>query len=144
MLNTIMTIIMLLVPCSTFAGQLLTISLKDSSQVLWEKEVDPGDPIWIVHRNSIFGALVWEALELDGQGFLWLKGVKTDHPAVLEYYGLEEVSNQWISLERKFEHLAIRVTLNGEFWICLGKEEVPLSFLIADGSLVEVRGSQAR
>jgi hypothetical protein len=144
MLKMLVALIILLVPCSTSAGQLLSISLKDPHQVIWQKEVNSGEAFWIVHRNSIYGALVWEAFQLDDQGSLWLKGIKTDHPAVLEYYGLEDASNQWIPLERKFEYLAIRVTLNGEFWVYMGKEKVPLSLLVADGSLVEVRGSQAR
>ena len=144
MLKTLTTLIIFLVPWSTSAGQLLSISLKDPHQVIWQKEVNSGESFQIVHRNSIYGALVREAFQLDDQGSLWLKDIKTDHPAVLEYYGLEEASTQWIPLERKFEYLAIRITQNGEFWVIVGKEKIPLSLLVADGSLVEVRGSQAR
>jgi hypothetical protein len=143
-MKILLALFILLVPWPTHAGQLLSISIKDSRQVIWQRDVEPRESFQIVHRNSIYGALVWEAFQLDDQGSLWLKGLKTDHPAVLEYYGLEDVTTQWIPLKRKFEHLAIRVTLNGEFWVYIGKEKIPLSLLVADGSLVEVRGSELR
>jgi hypothetical protein len=105
--------------------------------------MDPGEPVRIVHRNSIYGALVWEAFELDDQGFLRLVGIKTDRPAVLEYYGLEDSSSNWIPMDRKFACLTLRVTRSGGFWVFAGKETVPLSQRVADGSQVEISAGRA-
>ncbi len=65
------------------------------------------------------GSLVWEAFQIDSEGSdFGFRKLKTDSPAVLEYYGLEESSTDWIRADsEKLKSLMIRITANGEFWL---------------------------
>jgi len=51
-------------------------------------EISPSEEVTLFHTNSIYGAPVEEVLEVRN-GDLVLKTVRTDSPAVMEYYGFE-------------------------------------------------------
>ncbi|MEW6665728.1 MAG: hypothetical protein AB1512_10980 [Thermodesulfobacteriota bacterium] len=50
--------------------------------------IDPSEPVFIFHINSIYDQPVTETLEAGAHGFV-LRGVETPSPAVMEYYGFE-------------------------------------------------------
>ena len=128
-----------LIPSPGQAGLSFQIAQVHPPQILWEKSITTPNQFSLVHRNSIYGVLVWEAFRIDKEGRLWLSKIKADSPLVLEYYGLEEFRNTWIEQARKIESLKIRVTANGEFWLEFNQEKIDLSQSVPDGTLLEVR-----
>lgn len=113
----------------------------DSCRVVWEKPISKGNHFSIVHRNSIFGSWVWEAFVIDPQGVIWLEKIKTDHPAVLEYYGLEHSTTDWIRLPRKLGRIPLRITRLGETRLEWREEILFLSALVPDGAFIEIQTS---
>lgn len=121
------------------AASVLQVVLRDSRQVIWERPIVPGELFYLIHRNSIYGSLVWEAFSVDSKGSIWLNRVKTEHPAVLEYYGLEETTKDWISLSREIGRIPLLITALGETRLEWGTESLALSDRIPDGTLIEIR-----
>jgi hypothetical protein len=117
----------------------LQVVLRQTGQILWERSIAPGEPFYLVHRNSIYEATVWEAFQVDAQGAIWLNGVKTKSPAVLEYYGLEECSSGWISLSREIGRISLLVTALGKTRLEYSSESLALSELFPEGTLIEIR-----
>jgi hypothetical protein len=101
--------------------------------------MSPGALFFLVHRNSIYGVLVWEVFQADDQGVIWLKALKTESPAVLEYYGLETSTSDWILLTRKLGTIFILPTSAGNFRLGLNQETVTLSPLAPEGTPLEIR-----
>ena len=57
----------------------------------------------------------------------------------MEYYGLEEVSREWISLSRSIGRISLIITPRGAVTLRFENEEIPLSELLPDGARVEIR-----
>jgi hypothetical protein len=131
--------ILFLIPTAGRSATLLQIVLLDFKQVIWERPISPEEHFYLIHRNSIYDALVWEAFSVDPEGLIWLRRIKTTSPAVLEYYGLEDTSSDWIGLSRKIGRIPLIITSLGEVRLELGKEKVPLSALLPEGTLIEVK-----
>jgi hypothetical protein len=121
------------------AATVLQVVLRDSQQVVWERPITIGDQFFLVHRNSIYESLVWEAFLVDTEGSIWLSRVKTSSPAVLEYYGLEKSSSDWVRLSRKIGRIPMLITPLGEVHLEWGKEKLSLSALMPEGTLIEIR-----
>jgi len=130
---------LLLSPVSLQAALTLQIALRDTKQIYWERPVSNGSVFSLTHLNSIYDAPVEEAFRVDDQGLIWLKALRTDSAAVLEYYGLEEVSREWIALSRPLGRLSLIISPLGEMTFRFEKEEIPLSQLLPDGARVEIR-----
>jgi hypothetical protein len=130
---------LLLSPVSLQAALTLQILLKDTKQIYWEKPVSSGSVFSLTHLNSIYEAPVEEAFGVDDRGQIWLKALRTDSAAVLEYYGLEEVSREWITLSRPLGQISLIISSRGEVTLRFEKEEIPLSELLPDGARVEIR-----
>ena len=81
---------------------------------------------------------------MDDWGLIWLKALRTDSAAVLEYYGLEEVSREWITLSRSVGRISLIITSRGEVTLRFANEEIPLSELLPDGARVEIRAVSER
>jgi hypothetical protein len=128
-----------LIPSLGRATTLLQAALRDFGQVIWERPISPGEQFYLIHRNSIYGSLVWEAFTVDGEGLIWLKGIKSSDPAVLEYYGLEDFSSEWIGLSRKIERIPLLITLLGEVRLEFGPEKLFLSTLLPDGTFLNIQ-----
>ncbi len=128
-----------LLPLPGNAATTLQVILRDSRQVFWERPVSVGDTFFLIHRNSIYGSLVWESFGIDSEGSIWLEKIKTSSPAVLEYYGLEESSSGWISLSRKIEKIPMLITPLGEVRLQYGAEKIALSALLPEGTRIEIR-----
>lgn len=129
----------LLAPSPALADTYLAIFRSLSPEPLWQGKIAPGESFSLVHRNSIYGVLVWEAFQADDQGVIWLKGLKTESPAVLEYYGLEASTSDWILLTRKLGTLFILPTSAGDFRLSFNQETVALSQLAPEGTPLEIR-----
>ncbi len=129
----------LLSPASLQAALTLQIVLKDTKSIYWERPVSSGSVFSLTHLNSIYDAPVEEAFRVDDRGVIWLTAVRTDHAAVLEYYGLEEVSRDWIALSRPIGRLSLIISTKGEVTFHFENETIPLSQLLADGARVEIR-----
>lgn len=76
---------------------------------------------------------------IDAEGFIWLYKIKTNSPAVLEYYGLEESSPDWIKLSRKIGKIPMLITPLGCVSLEWKKEKIRLSALLPEGTLIEIR-----
>lgn len=132
-------LILFLIPSPGLTEMLLQVVLRDSRQIIWGKTVSPGEQFFLIHRNSIYDSLVWEAFLIDNKGVIWLKRIKTSSPAVLEYYGLEDFSSDWIGLSRKVDRIPMLITRGGEVCLEIGNKKVFLSALLPDGSFIEIR-----
>ena len=126
-------------PASLQAALTLQIVLKDTRQIIWERPVSSGSVFSLTHLNSIYDAPVEEAFRVDDRGLIWLKALRTHSAAVLEYYGLEEVSRGWITLSRSVGRISLIITPRGEVTLRFENEEIPLSELLPDGARVEIR-----
>jgi hypothetical protein len=131
--------VFLLSPASLQAALILQIVLKDTRQIYWERPISSGAVFSLTHLNSIYDAPVEEAFRVDDRGQIWLKALRTESAAVLEYYGLEEVSREWISLSRPVGRISLIITRRGAVTLGLENEEIPLSQLLPDGARVELR-----
>jgi hypothetical protein len=138
------TLLLLRSPASLQASLTLQIALKDTKQIYWERPVSSGSVFSLTHLNSIYGALVEEAFRVDDGGRIWLKALRTDSAAVLEYYGLEEVSREWITLSRSLGRISLIITSRGEVTLRYANEEIPLSELLPEGARVEIRAVSER
>jgi hypothetical protein len=131
--------VLLLFPAPLQAALTLQIVLRDTKQIYWERPVSNGSVFSLTHLNSIYDAPVEEAFRVDDQGLIWLTALRTDSAAVLEYYGLEEVSREWIALSRPLGRLSLIISPLGKMTFRFEKEEIPLSQLLPDGARVEIR-----
>ena len=115
-----------LAPSPGHSGLSLQIALIDPQRILWERPVAGNNRFSLIHRNSIYGALVWENFQIDDQGIPWLREIKTESPAVLEYYGLEESQTGWIKRtpqdrfndHQDYHQRGIQLHLDGRVLIC--------------------------
>ena len=131
--------VLLFLPASLSAASTLRIVLQETNQVFWEKPVSNGFVFSLRHLNSLYDTPVEEAFQVDDQGLIWLQALRTDSAGVLEYYGLEEVSREWITLSRPIGRISLIITPRGEVAFRSGDEEIPLSKLLPDGARVEIR-----
>jgi hypothetical protein len=131
--------VLLLFPAPLQAALTLQIVLREPKQIYWERPVSNGSVFSLTHLNSIYDAPVEEAFRVDDQGLIWLTALRTDSAAVLEYYGLEEVSREWIALSRPLGRLSLIISPLGKMTFRFEKEEIPLSQLLPDGARVEIR-----
>jgi hypothetical protein len=129
----------LLSPVPLQAALTLQLVLNDTKQIYWESPVSSGSVFLLSHLNSIFDAPLEEAFRVDDQGLIWLKAIRTASAAVLEYYGLEEVSREWIALNRPIGRLSLIISPLGEMTFRFENKEIPLSRLLPDGARVEIR-----
>jgi hypothetical protein len=131
--------VLLLPPASLPAASVLRIVLKETNRIFWEKPVSSAFVFSLRHLNSIYDTPVEEAFRVDDQGLIWLQALRTDSAGVLEYYGREEVSREWITLSRPIGRISLIITPRGEVTFRSGEEEIPLSKLLPDGARVEIR-----
>ena len=131
--------VFLLSPASLQSALTLQIVLKDTRQIYWERPVSSGSVFSLTHLNSIYETPVEEAFRVDDRGLIWLKALRTDSAAVLEYYGLEEVSREWIPLSRPLGQLSLIISSLGEVTFRFENEEIPFFKLLPNGTRVEIR-----
>lgn len=127
------------VPFPAQCGHILRIQETPSRKILWEKEVSPHDRFTLVHRNSIYGVKVQERLNIESSGIIRLNAIRCENPAVLEYYGLETPSPEWIPMDRRFESFRVFITRKGEFSWEWNGHRLDLSQMVEDKTVVEIR-----
>jgi hypothetical protein len=129
----------LLFPLPATAVQTLQIVLEDSGTIYWETPIPDNGSFILRHCNSIYDAWVEERFQTDSLGRIRLTAVKTRSPAVLEYYGLETVSTDWIPIPRLLERLSLLVSSRGRVSLFFDQRRIPLSAVLPDGTRTEVR-----
>jgi hypothetical protein len=129
----------LLSPAPLAAAQTLQILLKESGRLYWTAPFPETAAFILRHCNSIYEAWVEERFQADRQGRIVLTGVRTPSPAVLEYYGLEAASADWVPLSRSFDRLSLLVSRLGRVSLSLDRESIPLSENLPDGTRIEIR-----
>ncbi len=135
----ICTILFVATPLSRAGeGLVLRVVTPTAAKVLWEKPVRSGDRLILSHRNSVFGATVWECLRIEENRTFQLIGVRTERPAVLEYYGLEASQKDWIPLDRRFKTLKILVSPTSAFILAYLGEQLDLSTLAPEEISLEI------
>ena len=130
---------LLLSPVSLQAALTLQIVLKETKQIYWQRPVSIGSVFSLTHLNSIYDTSVEEVFRVDDRGVIWLKALRTDSAAVLEYYGLEEASREWIALSRPLGRLSLIISSLGEATFRFENEEILFFKLLPNGTRVEIR-----
>ena len=129
----------LLFPLPATAVQTLQIVLEDSGHIFWEIPIPDNGSFILRHCNSIYETWVEERFQTDSLTRIRLTAVKTQSPAVLEYYGLETVSTDWIPLSRSFDRLSLLVSSRGRVSLFSEQQQIPLSEALPDGTRIEIR-----
>jgi hypothetical protein len=117
----------------------LQVLLRESGSVVWEKPIPSDNLFYLIHCNSIYLSTVWEAFRVDAQGAIWLSRIKSENPAVLEYYGLEESSSNWIPLSRKIGTIFLLLSASGKTRLEWDQGSLSLSEMFPEGTLIEIR-----
>ena len=129
----------LLAPRPLLAAQILQILLPETGRPYLEISIPENTVFILRHCNSIYDAWVEERFQVDGRGCLQLEAVRSSSPAVLEYYGLETASADWIPLTRSFDKISLLVSKGGRTSLLLDQESISLSDHLADGTRIEMR-----
>lgn len=118
---------------------ILRIQEIPNHRIIWEKIVKRDDRFTLVHRNSIYRVWVEERFQVSEDGALLLTAVRTESPAVWEYYGIETSAATWFPLSRTFPSLQVAVTPNGEFFWEWEGQRLDLSRSLGRETSVEIR-----
>jgi hypothetical protein len=129
----------LLAPRPLQAARILQILLPETGRPYLEIAIPENTVFILRHCHSIYDAWVEERFRVDGRGRLQLEAVRSSSPAVLEYYGLETASADWIPLSRSFDKISLLVSKRGRTSLLLDQESISLSDLLADGTRIEMR-----
>jgi hypothetical protein len=129
----------LLFPLPVTAVQTLRIVLEDSGNTFWETPIPDNGSFILRHCNSIYETWVEERFQTDSLMRIRLTAVKTQSPAVLEYYGLETVSTDWIPLSRSLDRLSLLVSSRARVSLFSEQQQIPLSEGLPDGTRIEIR-----
>lgn len=108
--------------------------------------IDPSERITLFYTNSIYGAPVEEVFEVLNGDFV-LKAVKTDTPAVMEYYGFEGAGPVKALHTSLGPTLSIRTSMRQDQGFRIGRRTLDLHGFALPGSRILVRVdrvSQAR
>jgi hypothetical protein len=131
--------LLLFTPLSLSAADRLQIRLEDSCIVYWEIRVSEPFTFSLRHRNSIFDVWVEERFRIDHVGRIHLIAVRTSSPAVLEYYGLEEASADWIPFSRSFDKISLLVSKRGRTSLRFDQDVLLLSDQLPEGTRIGIR-----
>lgn len=126
-------------PLSLSADQKLQIRLPDTGIVKWEIRISEPFTFTLRHRNSMYDVWVEERFQTDQCGRIHLTAVRTSSPAVLEYYGLETVSTDWIPLTRSFDKMSLLVSKRGRTSLLFDQGALWLSDQLPEGTRIEIR-----
>ena len=126
-------------PLSLSAADRLQIRLGDTGIVYWETRIPEPFTFPLRHRNSIYDVWVEERFQTDQCGRIHLTAVRTSSPAVLEYYGLETASADWISLSRSFDKISLLVSKRGRTSLLFDQGALWLSDQLPEGTRIEIR-----
>jgi hypothetical protein len=129
----------LLFPLPATAVQTLQIVLEDSGHIFWETSIPDNGSFILRHCNSIYETWVEERFQTDSLTRIRLTAVKTQSPAVLEYYGLETVSTDWVPLSRSLDRLSLLLSSRGRVSLFFEQHQIPLSEALPDGTRIEIR-----
>jgi hypothetical protein len=129
----------LLSPVPLSAAQTLQILLPESGSIYWEASFPEQATFILRHCNSIYDAWLEERFQGDRHGRIQLTAVKTAHPAVLEYHGLEASSADWVPLVRSLDKIPLLVSKRGRLTLLFEHHSIPLSQNLPDGTRVEIR-----
>jgi hypothetical protein len=108
--------------------------------------IDPSERITLFYTNSIYGAPVEEVFEVLNGDFV-LKAVKTDTPAVMEYYGFEDSGPEQAMQRSLGPTFLILTSMRQDQGLRIGGRSLDLHALAAPGDRILVRVdrvSQAR
>jgi hypothetical protein len=117
-----------------FAETVTVLSVgQEGAEPVCRLKVAPSEPITLFHTNSIYDAAVEEVLEVRS-GALVLKTVRTDSPAVLEYYGFDG-PGAGRALDRPMgSTLSIRMGMRQDQGFRIGRRTVHLHTIAPPGN----------
>jgi hypothetical protein len=131
--------LLLFPPLSLSAADRLQIRLEDRGIVYWETRISEPFTFTLRHRNSIYDVWVEERFQIGHGGRIRLTAVRTSSPAVLEYYGLEESSADWIPLARSFDKISLLVSKRGRTSLRFDQDVLLLSDQLPEGTRIGIR-----
>jgi hypothetical protein len=101
----------------------------------------PSEQITLFHTNSIYGAPVEEVLEVRN-GNLVLKTVRTDSPAVMEYYGFEGTGPVQTMNRSLGSAFSIKASMRQDQGFRIGQSTLHLSTIAGAGDRILVSVDQ--
>lgn len=100
--------------------------------------IRPPERFALLYRHSIYDAPVAEELEVGAAGIV-LKAVRTEHPGVMEYYGLEEIRGRQRREAALGEALVVKRGVRAGQALEVGGRRLALDEFARPGERVEVR-----
>jgi hypothetical protein len=111
----------------------------DPPHLLRACTLDPGEPFYLEHVNSIYGARVREYFSyIPGNG-LYLVNVESASPAVFEYYGLAGNRREGKRLLRPREAFTLRSMDYSRHQLTIRGKAIPLQGLVAPGEELHMK-----
>ena len=99
--------------------------------------VNPSDQFSIFYIHSIYNAPAIEEFQVD-RGGITLKGVRTQNPGILEYYGFED-SKQFHAMDQKLGAIFFRVAMGEGQGLIVRDKKIYLSEIGEKGDRVRLR-----
>jgi len=99
--------------------------------------VNPSDQFSIFYIHSIYNAPAIEEFQVD-RGGITLKGVRTQNPGILEYYGFED-TKQFHPMDKKFGAIFFRVAMGEGQGLIVRDKKIYLSEIGEKGDRIRLR-----
>jgi hypothetical protein len=99
--------------------------------------VNPSDQFSIFYIHSIYNAPAIEEFQVD-RGGVTLKGVRTQNPGILEYYGFED-SKQFHAMDQKLGAIFFRVAMGEGQGLIVRDKKIYLSEIGEKGDRIRLR-----
>jgi hypothetical protein len=102
-----------------------------------EVEIRPSERFTVFYVHSIYGESVTEEFQADEDGIV-LKGVKTKSPAILEYFGFEDMK-EFHPMNVVLGAIYFRVGMGEGQWLIVRERKIYLSEIGARGDRIRLR-----
>jgi hypothetical protein len=99
--------------------------------------VNPSDQFSIFYIHSIYNAPATEEFQVD-RGGITLKGVRTQNPGIMEYYGFED-TKPFHPLDQKLGAIFFRVAMGEGQGLIVGDKKIYLSQVGEKGDRIRLR-----
>jgi hypothetical protein len=99
--------------------------------------VNPSDQFSIFYIHSIYNAPAIEEFQVD-RGGVTLKGVRTQNPGILEYYGFED-SKEFHAMDQKLGAIFFRVAMGEGQGLIVRDKKIYLSEIGEKGDRIRLR-----
>lgn len=125
-----------------FSGTVTVLSVRNLDRGnAWHARVSPSEQVTLFYTNSMYGAPVEEVFEIES-GELVLTEVRTESPAVLEYYGFQSTYPVHPLRKSLGPAFSIQASMSQEQILKIGRSRLDLLSLARGGERVMVKIEQ--